>query len=136
MRSHERMYVATVPNRDSPPAVLLRESIRDGKKVQTRTLANLSGWPSAQVEALRRVLRGEELHPAAACLEITASRAHGHVQAVSGAMQHLGVASLVASKPCRERDLVLAMVASRILAPHTKLATTRWWHTTDRKSVV
>ena len=68
--------------------------------------------------------------PVAQAFEITASRWHGHAQAVASAMQRLGFASLVASKPSRERDLVLAMVASRILAPSTKLATTRWWHTT------
>ena len=124
------MHVHIVPNRGSPPTVLLRESYRDGKKVGKRTLANLSSLSMAQVEAIRAVLRGEELRPVAQCFEITASRAHGHVQAVAAAMQRLGFASLIASKPCRERDLVLAMVAARILAPHTKLATTRWWHTT------
>ena len=76
------------------------------------------------------MLRGDELRPVAQSFEITASRPHGHVQAVALAMQRLGFASLVASTSSRERDLVLAMVASRILAPHTKLATTRWWHTT------
>ena len=124
------MHIHIVPNRGSPPTVLLRESYRDGKKVGKRTLANLSSLSIAQVEAIRAVLRGEELRPVAQCFEITASRAHGHVQAVAAAMQRLGFASLIASKPCRERDLVLAMVAARIVAPHTKLATTRWWHTT------
>ena len=70
------------------------------------------------------------MQPAAQCFEATASRAHGHVQAVALSMRRLGLASLIAAKPCGERELVLAMVASRILAPHTKLATTRWWHTT------
>ncbi|MEO8855642.1 MAG: IS1634 family transposase, partial [Burkholderiaceae bacterium] len=95
-----------------------------------RTLANLSSLSMAQIEAIRAVLRGDELQPLAQCLEISRSRAHGHVQAISGAMHRLGLASLIASKPCRERELVLAMVAARIAAPHTKLATTRWWHTT------
>ncbi|MGF6813102.1 hypothetical protein OKW30_008319 [Paraburkholderia sp. Clong3] len=67
--------------------------------------------------------------PLAQAFEITRSRPHGHVQAVVTAMQRLGLASLIASQSCRERDLVLAMIASRIVAPHTKLATTRWWHT-------
>src|SRR5206468_5036528 len=75
-------------------------------------------------------LRGEAVQPAGQSLEITASRSHGHVQAAALTMQRLGLAELIASKPCRERELVLAMVASRIVAPHTKLATTRWWHTT------
>ena len=124
------MHIHIVPNRGSPPTVLLRESYRDGKKVGKRTLANLSSLSMAQVEAIRGVLRGEQLRPLAQCFAIIASRAHGHGQAVAAAMQRLAFASLIASKPCRERDLVLAMVAARIIAPHTKLATTRWWHTT------
>lgn len=124
------MHVHIVPNRGSPPTVLLRESYREGKKVGKRTLANLSGLSAAQIEAIRAALRGEALQPAAQCFEAIASRAHGHVQAVALSMRRLGLASLIASKPCVERERVLAMVASRILAPHTKLATTRWWHTT------
>ena len=124
------MHVHIVPNRGSHPTILLRESYRQGEKVHKRTLANLSSLSMAQVEAIRSVLLGEELRAVAQCFEVTASRAHGHVQAVALSMQRLGLASLIASKPCRERDLVLAMVASRILASSTKLATTRWWHTT------
>ncbi|HZY40365.1 MAG TPA: IS1634 family transposase [Anaerolineae bacterium] len=124
------MHVHFVPNRGSAPTVLLRESFREGNKVGKRTLANLSGLSATQIEAIRAALRGETLQPAAQRFEATASRAHGHVQAVALTMQRLGLASLIASKPCGERELVLAMVASRILAPHTKLATTRWWHTT------
>ena len=124
------MHIHIVPNRGSPPTVLLRESFREGASVRKRTLANLSSLPMAQIEAIRSVLLGVEVCPVAQCFEITATRAHGHVQAVAAAMQRLGFASLIASKPCRARDLVLAMVASRILAPATKLATTRWWHTT------
>jgi len=110
--------------------VLLRESYREGSKVGKRTLANLSSLSAAQIDAIRATLRGEALQPVAQSFEITASRSHGHVQAVALTLQRLGLASLLASKPCRERDSVLAMVASRIVAPHTKLATTRWWHTT------
>ena len=124
------MHIDIVPNRGARPAYLLRESYREGARVHKRTLANLSSLSDEQILAIRAVLRGEQLGPVAQCFEITASRAQGHVQAVSVAMQRLGLASLVASKACRERELVLAMVASRILAPHTKLATTRWWHTT------
>lgn len=124
------MHVHIVPNRGSPPTVLLRESYREGNKVGKRTLANLSGLSAAQIEAIRAALRGEPLQPAAQRFEAIASRAHGHVQAVALTMRRLGFAALLAPKPCDERDLVLAMVASRILAPHTKLATTRWWHTT------
>ena len=124
------MHIHIVPNRGASPTVLLRESYREGASVRKRTLANLSGLPMAQVEAIRSVLRGVAICPVAQCFEITATRAHGHVEAVAAAMQRLGFASLIASKPCRERDLVAAMVASRILVPATKLATTRWWHTT------
>jgi transposase len=124
------MHIHVVPNRGSPPTVLLRESYREGSKVGKRTLANLSSLSAAQIEAIRATLRGEALQPLAQSFEVTASRSHGHVQAVALTLQRLGLASLLASKPCRERELVLAMVASRIVAPHTKLATTRWWHTT------
>jgi transposase len=124
------MHIHIVPNRGSPPTVLLRESYREGSKVCKRTLANLSSLSSAQIEAIRAALRGEALHPLAQSLEITASRSHGHLQAVALTLQRLGLAALLASKPCRERELVLAMVAARIVQPHTKLATTRWWHTT------
>jgi transposase len=110
--------------------VLLRESYREGSKVGKRTLANLSSLSAAQIEAIRAALRGETLQPLAQAFEITASRSHGHVQGVALSLQRLELASLLASRPCRERELVLAMVASRIVAPHTKLATTRWWHTT------
>jgi transposase len=124
------MHIHIVPNRGSPPTVLLRESYRDGPKVRKRTLANLSSLSAAQVEAIRATLRGEPSQPLAQSFEAIASPSHGHVQAVALGLQRLGLAALVASKPCRERDLVLAMVTARILAPHTKLATTRWWHTT------
>src|SRR5437867_6848825 len=128
------MHIHIVPNRGSPPTVLLRESYRQGSKVRKRTLANLSSLSAAQIEAIRAVLAGQAMQLAAKALEITASRAHGHVQAVTLAMQRLGFASLLGAKPSRERELVLAMVAARIVAPHTKLATTRWWHTTTLAS--
>jgi transposase len=109
---------------------LLRRSYREDGTVKNETLGNLSHLPDDLVEIIRRSLRGETFVPLAQVFEISCSRAHGHVQAVATAMQRLGLASLIAAKPCRERDLVLAMVASRIVAPQTKLATTRWWHTT------
>jgi transposase len=124
------MHIDAVPNRGSRPAYLLRESFREGSKVKKRTLANLSSLPDEQIFAIRAVLRGQKLHPADELFEAIASRPHGHVEAVRVAMQRLGLESLVASRRCRERDLVCAMVAARIIAPHTKLATTRWWHTT------
>ncbi len=108
---------------------LLRRSYREGNTVKNETLGNLSHLPDPLIEMIRRSLQGEHFVPASERFEIIASAAHGHVQAVHTAMQRLGLASLLAAKPCRERDLVLAMVAARILAPQTKLATTRWWHT-------
>ena len=109
---------------------LLRRSYREGGTVKNETLGNLSHLPDALVEIIRRSLQGETFVPLVQAFEISCSRAHGHVQAVATAMQRLGLASLIASKPCRERELVLAMVAARIVAPQTKLATTRWWQTT------
>ena len=125
-----RMYIATVPNRASPPAILLRESYRDGGRVKTRTLANLSKCPPEAVEALRLALRGVELVPKDEVFSIERSLPHGHVQAVLGVMNTLGMDGLLASRPCRERDLVMAMLAQRLLDPCSKLATTRLWHTT------
>lgn len=108
---------------------LLRRSYREDGKVKNETLGNLSHLPDSVIDLIRRSLAGETFVPAGEAFEISSSRAHGHVQAVSTAMQRLGFASLLASKPCPERDLVQAMVASRIVCPATKLATTRLWHT-------
>ena len=108
---------------------LLRRSYRDGGKVKNETLGNLSHLPRPVIELIRRSLRGETFVAVGEAFEITRSRPHGHVQAVMTAMQRLGFASLVFSKASRHRDLVVAMVAARILAPATKLATSRWWHT-------
>jgi transposase len=109
---------------------LLRRSYRDGGTVKNETLGNLSHLPEALVDIIRRSLQGETFVPVAKAFEISRSRAQGHVAAVMTTMQRLGFASLIAAKPCRERDRVLAMVASRIVHPQTKLATTRTWHTT------
>ena len=108
---------------------LLRRSYREGGSVKNETLGNLSHLPEPLIDIIRRSLQGESFVPLGQAFEITRSRPHGHVQAVALAMQRLGLASLIASEPCRERELVLAMVAARIVQPHTKLATTRWWHT-------
>ncbi len=124
------MYIASVPNRGSPPAILLREGYRERGKVKNRTLANLSHWPAEKVDLLRRLLRGEPLAPVGQLSEVVASPHHGHVQAVRTAMQRLGFEALIASRSSRERALVVALVAARILEPDSKLATTRWWHTT------
>lgn len=108
---------------------LLRRSYREDGKVKNETLGNLSHLPDELIEIIRRSLQGETFVPLASAFEITRSRSHGHVQAVGIAMARLEMGSLLASKPCAERDRVLAMIAARIIAPHTKLATSRWWHT-------
>jgi transposase len=107
---------------------LLRRSYREDGKVKNETLGNLSHLPDALIDIIRRSLQGETFVAVSQAFEVVRSRAHGHVQAVTLAMQRLGLASVIASMPCRERDLVLAMVASRIVQPDTKLATSRRWH--------
>jgi transposase len=124
------MHIDAVPNRDSRPTYLLRESFRDGKSVRKRTLANLSELSDAQIAAIRLVLRGEGLCPPSSLFEVTASRPAGHVQAVAVAMRQLQMERLLAARPSRERDLVVAMIAARIVSPNTKLATARQWHST------
>lgn len=124
------MHIDIVPNRKSRPAYLLRESYRDGGKVRKRTLANLSSLSDEQLMAIRAVLKGQRLGPVGALFDIIDSRPQGHVDAVNVAMSRLKLSALLGSRASRERSLVLAMLAARILAPHTKLATTRWWHTT------
>ncbi len=119
------MYVDTVPNRSSPPAVLLRESVRDGSKIRKRTLANISSWPAAQVDLLRRVLKGELLVPPEQAFHIARSLPHGHVAAVLGTLRQLGLHSLVSRSPCRERDLICALITARVVDPRSKLATAR-----------
>jgi len=128
------MHVEIVPNRNSPPAVLLRESFREGGKVRKRTLANLSALSAEQIDAIRRALKGERLVPVSEVFEATQSFHHGHVQAVRIAMRRLGFESLLSSRPCRERDLVVAMITAQILNPDSKLATTHWLQTTTLPS--
>jgi len=122
------MYIATIPNRNSPPAILLRESYRENGKVKNRTLANLSKLPPQSVEVLRRSLNGENL-VSTDSFEIIedGSPAHGHVDAVITAMRRLDFSKLICSRRSSQRDLVVAMVAARILEPKSKLATTLWW---------
>ena len=122
------MYIETVPNRNSRPAVLLREGWREGKKICKRTLANLSDWSEARVEALRRVLKNEPLASPQDAFVIERSLPHGHVQALLSAIKRMGLDLLLAAKRVRERDLVLAMIVERLLHPCSKLATTRLWH--------
>ncbi len=119
------MYITRVPNRDSPPAVLLRESYREGGKVKNRTLANLSSWPEAKVEALSRALKG--LPPAGleGMVEVSRSLPHGHVAAVLGTIGQLGLEQLIGTAPSRQRDLVTAMITAAVIDGSSKLATAR-----------
>jgi len=136
------MHIETVPNRNSRPCILLRESYREGAKIRKRTLANLTHWPPELVEGLRALLRGATLTPAsdasaiaaaagspvrelADCFEVVRSRPHGHVAAVLGTLQSLGLERLLCARRCRARDLVVAMIVARVLAPCSKLATAR-----------
>jgi hypothetical protein len=117
------MYIDIVPNRSSPPAVLLREAWREGKRTRKRTVANLSSLPMGQVDLIRRVLKGEELIPADDAFEFLRARPHGHVAAVVGTMHKLGLPELLSTRKHPKRQLVLAMIAARILDPCSKLAT-------------
>jgi transposase len=124
------MYIETVPNRNSPPAILLREGWREGKKTLKRTLANLSDWPEPRIETLRRALRGETLVSPKDLLTTAHTSPHGHVEAALAMIRELDLEAVIASKRCRERDLVVAMIVQRLISPSSKLATTREWHTT------
>ena len=131
------MYIATIPNRKSPPAILLRESYREKGKVKNRTLANLSSLPPQSIDILRRSLKGEKLVSTDAFEIIEdGSPAHGHVDAVMTAMRRLDFSRLICSRRSRLRDLVVAMVAARILEPRSKLATTAWWTDTTLPEIL
>jgi len=124
------MYIERIPNRNSRPAILLREGWREGNSIRKRTIANLTNWPEEKTEALRRLLKGEPMVAADEVFVIERSIPHGHVEAVLGTIKRLGLDTIIASKRCRERDLVIAMIAERLIRPCSKLATTRFWHTT------
>ena len=120
------MYVTRIPNRDSRPAVLLRESYREDGKVKSRTLANISDWPEAKIDNLRRVLAGETLVPLEAQrFEIARALAHGHVAAALGTARRLGLDTILPKGPERRARLILAMIVARIVEPAAKLATAR-----------
>src|SRR5712691_3753565 len=122
------MYVESVPNRNSPPAILLRESSRSDGKIVKRTLANLSSWPAAQIDSLRRVLKGESLVSPADAFQIQRASPHGHVAATLGTLRRLGLEPILSRSRTPERDLVVAMIVARILEPASKLATARGLH--------
>ena len=120
------MYIESVPNRSSPPCILLRESRREGKKVVKRTLLNITSWPPALVEDFRRLLKGgsvvDDLQKA---FRVARSLPHGHVAAVWGTLRKVGLLALLSRRPNRQRNLAAAMIAARILDPRSKLATAR-----------
>jgi hypothetical protein len=111
------MYIETVPNRNSRPAILLREGWREGRRTRKRTLANLTDWPAAQIEALRAVLKGDyqRLAPAPG-FSIERTRPHGHVAAVLGTLRRLKLDRLLAAQRGPEREAVIAMMVARIPA--------------------
>ena len=125
------MYIETVPNRNSPPAILLREGWREGNKTLKRTLANLSDWPPEKIQTFRRLLHDEPLVSPHDLLSTQKTLPHGHVEAILLAIHKLGLDSMISAQRCRERDLVLAMIVERLLYPCSKLATTRHWHSTS-----
>ncbi len=124
------MYIDVVPNRNSPPAVLLREAWREGNKTRKRTLANLSDWPQEKIETFRRLLRDERLVSPEDRFATQKTLPHGHVEAVLEMIGRLGLDRLISAQRCRERDLVVARIVQRLIHPCSKLATTRAWHTT------
>ncbi len=125
------VHIDIIPNRGYQPTALLRESYREDEKVRKRTIANLSKLPVEQIELISLFLKGEQLVPVNVLFDVERSRLHGHVQAVLTAMKQLDFDTLIAWQRSRERDLVVAMVAARILEPESsKLDTTRWWEDT------
>jgi len=119
------MYVAVIPNRSSRPAILLRESYRDGNKVKNRTLANLSDLPPEQIETLRAAFRGDKLVPAGEGMEIVRALPHGQVAAALGMARQIGLDELLPDGPERQRKLALALIVARLIDPAPKLATAR-----------
>jgi transposase len=120
------MYIESVPNRNSPPAILLRESYRDGAKIKKRTIANLSDWPSELVEGLRTLLKGGTATPAdQQSIIVRRALPHGHVAAVLGTLRDIGLDRVLGPAGNRPRDLVIAMIVARLIAPASKLATAR-----------
>jgi hypothetical protein len=128
------MYIETVPNRNSPPAILLRQGWREGKKTRKRTLANLSDWPPDQIESLRRVLRGETMVSPQDLLTTAHTSPHGHVEALLAMIRRLGLETVIASKRRRERDLIASVITSkpamhdRVKTGHVRPSGTRFFY--------
>lgn len=124
------MHIDIVPNRNSKPAILLRESYREGKKVKKRTIANISFLTVEQAEAFRLILKGEKLAPVDQLFEKLESKHHGHVDIVLKTIRKLGIDKIISAKPCQERDIIVAVIVARLCKPDSKLAMTRWWEDT------
>jgi len=120
------MYIESVPNRHSPPAILLRESYREGGKVKKRTLLNFSDWPADRIAGFKMLLKGGTVIPSdQQAITIIRSLPHGHVAAALGTARKIGLDQLLGPNGNRCRDLVLALVVSRLLEPGSKLAAAR-----------
>ena len=132
------MYIETVPNRNSRPAILLREGWRGGRRTRKRTLANLSDWPAEKLHALQAVLKGDYRGrtPGDDGFSIERTRPHGHVAAVLSVLQRLKLDRLLAAQRGPERDAVIAMIVARVLEPRSKLATARELRATTLSSTL
>src|SRR5258708_10046781 len=120
------MYIESVPNRNSPPGILLRESYRDAGKSKKRTIANLSDWPTEIVAGLRALLKGGKVAPAdQESIIVRRALPHGHVAAVLGTLRNISLERMLGPPRNRRRDLVIAMIVARLLAPASKPATAR-----------
>ena len=117
------MYIERVPNRNSPPAILVRTSRREGDKIIKKTLANLSGLPEQIIAVVEMAIKGRDMIPSNEAFKIVRSQLHGHVEAVLGVMKKLELDRILSSTPCQEANLALAMIASRPLSPCSKRAT-------------
>src|SRR2546425_4344607 len=122
------MYIETVPHRHARPTILLRAAWREGQHVRKRTLANVTPWPAPKIDALRLLLHDVPLVPLHSLCVVEHSLPHGAVAALVGTMRHRGLDGLLASKPWRERQRVLARIAERLLHPRSKLGPTPLWH--------
>ena len=132
-KKHKGLYLADIKRKYKDKVYhtyLLRRSYREDNKVKQQTITNLTLLPDTTREIIQKSLQGHIFVPVREAIEITWSRSYGHVAAVRKMLKNLGLAELICLKPCRERDLVEAMIVARILNPQTKLATTRWWHNT------
>ena len=119
------MYITSIANRGSPPCILLRESYREGAKTRNRTLANLTDWDPRVVQGLGALLKGGRVVDAGGGFEIVRSLPHGHVAAVLGTLRQLGLDKIIASRPSRQRDLIVALIVARVIDPGSKLARAR-----------